>query len=100
MTHYCYVNLTTREQISSWTLYILSHQLNGIFHVGTDDTCEYMNFDQTIIKALSLGNATYSISCEFPQTHYQAVIPNRSEIPGHLHMKISGLLVYLSSHKK
>jgi len=93
------VNLTTREQISSWTLYILSHNLNGIFHVGTDDTCEYMTFDQTIIKALSLGNATYSISYEFPQTHYQALLPNRSEIPDHLHMKISDLLDYLSSHR-
>ena len=92
-----YTNFTTCEQIAHWTLYILTHHLSGIFHVGTDDTWDYMAFDQALVNLLSLGEATYKIQCEFPTACYQAVIPGRSDIPSNLHTKISDLLNYLGS---
>lgn len=86
-----YVNYTTNKQIAEWILYIIKNDLRGIFHIGSKDICEYIEFQNQLIEKLKLSNLHYNIE-KFDTTLYQAVIPNRKEIPDYLQKTISDII--------
>ncbi len=86
-----YVNYTTNKQITKWILYIIRNDLKGIFHIGTKDICEYIDFQNRLSKKLNLMNPCYTIK-KFDTKLYQAVLPNRKEIPEYLHMTIDDII--------
>lgn len=88
------INVTTCKQIEEWISYMIEHQLKGIFHVGTDDTCDYMALDEQLVRGLALGKVTFNIEQEKEQ-HYFAVIPHREEIPVAMHLNIQQVVAYL-----
>lgn len=91
------VNYTTDVQIARWTVFILEHNLRGVFHVGTRDTSDYTAFLDRLAQQLGLPRPSYSIErCEIP--YYQAVLPGRGEIPEELHLSVGAVLNYLSAN--
>ena len=88
------INITTCKQIAEWMEYVIEHQFKGIFHVGTDDTCDYMALDQQLIRGLDLGKVTFNIEREEEQRCF-AVIPHREEIPVNMHLNIQQVVDYL-----
>ncbi len=91
-----YVNYTTNMQIAEWAAYILAHRLYGIFHVGTDDICEYVEFQRNLMQALGLPAPGFQTQ-ELEPKCYQAVLPGRAEIPPAFHFSISDVIRCLAA---
>jgi dTDP-4-dehydrorhamnose reductase len=86
-----YVNYTTNKQIAEWILYIVKNDLRGTFHIGSKDTCEYIEFQNQLYKKLNFPSPSYNIK-RFDTKLYQAVLPSRKEIPDYLQKTISGII--------
>lgn len=65
--------------------------MRGIFHVGSKDICEYIEFQNRLCKKLNLASPSYNIK-KFNTKLYQAVLPNRKEIPNYLQKTISEII--------
>lgn len=90
-----YVNITTDIQVAEWVLYIIQHDLRGIFHVGTKDITEYLAFHRGLTAALGREEPAFQITdCEIRQV--QAVIPGRDEIPDSMQMTVKAVTEYLA----
>lgn len=87
-----YVNYTTNRQIADWSLYIIKNNLKGTFHIGSKEICEYVDFQNRLSKKLKIGAPRYSIK-EFESEFYQAVLPNRKEIPECLQLTIEEVIL-------
>ena len=77
--------------MAEWLLYIIKNDLRGIFHIGSKDICEYIEFQNQLIEKLKLSTPSYNIK-KFDTKLYQAVIPNRNEIPDYLQRTISDII--------
>lgn len=89
------VNYTTDAQIAQWVSFILEHDLRGVFHVGTKDTSDYTAFLDCLTERLSLPRPVYDVELN-KNAAYQAVLPDRSEIPEGLQLSVQDVLNYLS----
>jgi dTDP-4-dehydrorhamnose reductase len=94
-----YVNYTTNIQIAEWIHYIIVENLTGIFHVGTKDTYDYMNFQSQLCTILDLKKPTFKGETAM-QRLYQAVLPGRREIPEKWQMKVTDVLRFLGRVQK
>ncbi len=88
-----FVNFTTDIQIADWLKYIIEENLWGIFHIGTKDTYDYMNFQLEISRIFGLQPVFEKQLVT--QRYFQAVLPGRKEIPESLQMKITDVLAFL-----
>lgn len=86
-----YVNYTTHRQIAAWIAYILENDLTGIFHIGTGDMSDYMEFQKRLATHLAMGEPVFEVT-EMPVREYQAVLPDRTEIPDSLQRDIDGVI--------
>lgn len=87
------INYTTPQQISTWISYIITHDLKGIFHIGTTDMMSYWEFYKKIIDTMQLSIAPPKLAVEhLPNTYYQAVLSNRTDIPGELQLTVHDVL--------
>lgn len=89
-----YVNYTTNIQIAEWLDYIIEKDLRGIFHIGTKDTCDYMQFQLELSRLLGLDEPVFEKEFVSPKC-FQAVLPGRKEIPENFQMKVTDILEYL-----
>ena len=92
-----FINLTTDVQIADWILYIIQHDLRGIFHVGTKDTCEYLTFHRDLIADLHLEGAVFDVNDYGEPRIWQAVLPGRREIPESMQLSIKAVIKELAS---
>lgn len=86
-----YVNYTTDKFMARWILYILNHDLSGIFHIGSKDASDYYAFQVRLMKALNLELPPFNIE-EETLMQYQAVLPSRKEIPDSLQYYVSDVI--------
>lgn len=93
-----FINLTTDVQIAEWILYIIQHDLDGIFHVGTKDVCEYLSLHRRLIASLHLEEPVFDVTDCGDKREVQAVIPGRSEIPDSMQTTISEVIQYVTSN--
>lgn len=91
-------NYVTPGWIGKWIVYILEHDLYGIFHVGTKDTEDYAEFRKRVIKERQLGKAQYAVQEECLKRQIQAVLPGRMDIPAELQFSIDDILKELQNH--
>lgn len=89
-----YVNYTTDRQISEWILYIIKHELKGIFHVGTEDMYEYVKFQRELIKQFNLKEPIFKINREEEKSYF-AVLSERDEIPKEIRLRVKDIIKYL-----
>lgn len=89
-----YVNYTTDAQVAEWIEFIIKKRLHGIFHIGTQDTYDYMQFQAELSGILGLKQPRFEKEA-VPQRCYQAVLPGREEIPKDLQRKVADVLAYL-----
>lgn len=89
------VNYTTDTQLAQWTSFILEHDLRGVFHVGTKDISDYTVFLNRLTDRLGLPHPVYAVEPN-KNTAYQAVLPDRGEIPEELQLSVRDVLNYLS----
>jgi len=89
-----HINYTTNIQIAEWIEYMIEKELDGIFHIGTKDTCDYMQFQLELSKVLGLNEPVFSKEI-IPQKCFQAVLPSRREIPNNFHLYVTDILAYL-----
>jgi dTDP-4-dehydrorhamnose reductase len=94
-----YVNYTTNIQIADWISYIIKEGLDGIFHIGTKDTYDYMQFQLELSRVLGLEEPSFKKE-SIPQKCFQAVLPGRKEIPEKLQMRVTDVLKYLEHVQK
>ena len=90
-----YVNFTTNIQIAKWIEYIINRNLRGLFHIGTKDTYDYMQFQIELSRVLRLNEPVFQKEL-VPQKCFQAVLPGRKEIPESFQMKVEDVLEYLA----
>lgn len=89
------VNYATDAQIARWTVFILKHDLRGVFHVGTRDVSDYTAFLDRLSDRLGLPRPVYSVT-RSDTPAYQAVLPGRDNIPAALQLSVDDVLVCLS----
>lgn len=94
-----HVNYTTNVQIAEWIAYIIKEDLGGIFHIGTKDTYDYMQFQSELSMLLGLKEPVFKKEL-IPQKCFQAVLPGRQEIPEKLQRKVIDVLHYLEHVQK
>jgi dTDP-4-dehydrorhamnose reductase len=94
-----YANYTSNIQIAEWIEYIIKKDLRGIFHIGTQDTYDYMQFQLELSRALGLNEPVFEKEL-ITEKCFQAVLPGRMEIPDNLQMKVIDLLKYLKEVQK
>lgn len=87
-----YVNYTTNQQIAEWILFILEHGLTGIFHIGTKDIGEYIEFQKELIQRFQWEQPNFEVT-EFPQKLIQVVLSSRNDIPEELQLSIQDVLI-------
>lgn len=93
-----YFNYVTPDWIGRWIVYILEHDLQGFFHIGTKDTEDYAEFRKRVIKERQLGEAQYVVQEECPNRQIQAVLLGRRDIPAELQFYIEDVLKELQNH--
>lgn len=91
------VNITYTKQIGAYAKYVLQHGLSGIFHVGTKDLTDYYDFEKAVCGAVGIKPPNFAVTKAEAQA-YQAVIPDRKEIPDELQMTVSQVLKKLSGN--
>lgn len=94
-----YLNYTTDQQIAEWIHYIIQNDLRGIFHIGSSDICEYHQFQEQLRQALGLLDPVYQVEPSEVKL-YQAVLPNRREIPESMQMTIQDMIDELAREHK
>jgi dTDP-4-dehydrorhamnose reductase len=94
-----YVNYTTDTQIAEWIDYIIKENLGGIFHIGTKDTYDYMQFQSELTRILRLNEPVFQKEVSSRKS-FQAVLPGRTEIPEKLQMSVADVLEYLGRVQK
>lgn len=85
------VNITLADQIGEYARYVLDHELQGIFHIGTTDTVDYYEFQKLVCNALGIKQPDFQIET-MTEPVFQAVIPARKEIPQNLQLTIQQVL--------
>ena len=85
------VNVTLAKQIGEYAKYVLDHDLQGIFHVGTTDTVDYYGFERMVCEKLGIKPPEFVVE-ETGMQAYQAVLPARREIPDELQMTVEQVL--------
>lgn len=88
-------NYTPVIQIAQWIEYLLEHDMSGIYHVGTKDTCSYAAFTKQLLNELHLPEPIFDGKVENSDL-YQAVISERDEIPEELQYTIKNCIDYLN----
>lgn len=88
-------NHTTDIQIAAFTQAIIDKDMKGIFHVGSDKPCSYVEFIKALILKLQLPMPVFEFE-ELPYKSYLAVLSGRSDIPAPLKMTNKDIINYLS----
>lgn len=86
-----YVNVTLAEQVGAYAEYVLTHDLKGIFHIGSTDTVDYFEFQKMVCDLLKIPYPAF-VPEHIPERVYQAVVPGRKEIPDTLQLTVSKVL--------
>lgn len=86
-----YVNVTLSSQVGAYAAYVLTHDLKGIFHVGSTDTVDYYEFQKMVCGLLKIQYPEFVLE-DIPKKVYQAVIPARTEIPDRLQLTFAQVL--------
>ena len=92
-----YVNLTAPEQICRCVQDILEKDLQGIFHIGTDDLCEYTWLYISLAERLRLERVRFEIVEEGPEPEYLAVISRRKIFPKEWEWSVKQVIDYLTN---
>lgn len=90
-----FTNHTTDEQIASYVKYIIENDQNGIVHIGTSETCNYLEFLKVLLQALQLPEPIFSIE-NIPYKSYLAVLSSRKDVPEKLQLTNSEVIHYLT----
>lgn len=93
-----YVNVTLSSQVGAYAAYVLTHDLKGIFHVGSTDMVDYYEFQKMVCDLLKVQYPAFVLE-DIPEKVYQAVIPSRTEIPDRLQLTVSQVLDALRKGK-
>lgn len=86
-----YVNVTLSSQVGAYAEYVLTHDLKGIFHVGSTDMVDYYEFQKMVCDLLQIQYPAFALE-DIPEKVYQAVIPARTEIPDALQITVMQVL--------
>lgn len=92
-----YVNVTLTTQVGACAAYVLTHDLKGIFHIGSTDTVDYNEFQKKVCDLLKIQYPAF-VPQDIPEKVYQAVIPARKEIPDTLQLTVSKVLETFCKH--
>lgn len=85
------MNVTSSSQIGAYAAYVLTHDLKGIFHVGSTDTVDYFEFQKMVCDLLKIQYPAFALE-DIPEKVYQAVISARTEIPDALQLTVMQVL--------
>lgn len=86
-----YVNVTLSSQVGAYAAYVLTHDLKGIFHVGSTDMVDYYEFQKMVCDLLQIQYPTFMLE-DISEKVYQAVLPARTEIPDTLQLTVMQVL--------
>lgn len=92
------VNITFAEQIGWYAKYVLKHNLTGIFHVGTVDTVDYIEFEKMVCTALNIQMPEFEIEI-IEGAAFQAAIPARKDIPEKFQITVAQVLQALKKNR-
>lgn len=91
-----FVNYTLDIQISKYIQYILEENLNGIFHIGTRDSCDYAEFFKELADRMGFENPDFNIETSSDKK-YQIVFTSRRDISETLQMSVRDVIDYVTS---
>lgn len=88
-----FCNMNTDVIIAKQLLYIVGHNLKGIFHLTAEDTINYKDFYRELVKGLGYNVRLHE---RFEEEGYFALLSNRNnEFPNELRYKNESVINYL-----
>lgn len=89
-------NTITDVMIARKIVYIMQHDLNGIFHIVSEDTVNYKDFFSKLIKRLGFYN--FVLEESFDERGYFALLSKRcDEFPEELRLNNESVINYLAN---
>ncbi len=85
------ISVTLSEQVGEYLKYILEKNLNGIFHVGTEDMVDYHDFELMVCDRLSIPYPKFKI-IDIEKPAFQAFLPTIRDIPSELRKNVKDVL--------
>ncbi len=78
------LNVTYIDKLTQQIHYIINHNKNGIFHLGSNDLVHHDEFIKDIIKKIGLYSPIYKQVYTSNEDRYLAVLPKSNKLPKHL----------------
>lgn len=91
-----YANYALDVQVASYIGYIIDNNLTGIFHTGSYNMCDYMEFVRNAAEGLKFKTPVFKkLAIGHAGRKYQAVLTVRDNIPQSLTLSVSDVLKYI-----
>jgi dTDP-4-dehydrorhamnose reductase len=82
------INATTHDKFSQQVHYLINRNLEGVYHLGSQDLVHHKELIGDILKGLGLKNPTFKNVYNSNQDRYIAVIPKTHILPKNLQITI------------
>lgn len=89
-------NYTTPARIGEAIIYILKHNLNGIFHLGSKDAMDFLEYYRTVASHLELSNVKFDVH-KLEKIHYQTIESEREDFAKMNNYSVSDVLLEIGS---
>jgi len=91
-----YLNNNTDVMLAKQISYIIENNLEGIFHLGSNEVINHYEFVKKIITNLGYKHTKFNEE-ENPTERYLAVLPNDEELPKEFNFTNENVICYLTS---
>ena len=86
------INATTHDKFCQQIHYIINRDLEGVFHLGSQDLIHHKELVEDILKGLHLENPIFKNVYNSNEDRYIAVIPKDNKLPKNLQINIEEVI--------
>lgn len=86
------INVTNDDKLTQQIHYLINHNKNGIFHLGSTDLVHHEDFIKEIVKRLSNYEPVYKRVFTTNEDRYLAVLPKANKLPKNLRIKYQEII--------
>ena len=90
------INLNSIKKLCQQILYIINHNKNGIFHLGTYDLIYHDDLINKIINRKFKNKAIFKFVYSSNTERYIATLPKENKLPKHLNISCDEVINSLS----
>lgn len=86
------INVTNDDKLTQQIHYLINHDRNGIFHLGSKDLVHHEDFIKEIIKRIGIQAPMFKRVFTTNEDRYLAVLPKANKLPKNLRIKYQDII--------